>query len=72
MPPIKPENKGAEITDIKRIIELANQAKCVVYRGGRTPAGFIQCFQARFLQQEIDRHVIFEYIKQQHNVKSTR
>lgn len=71
MPAVNPDNYGPQITEIKRIIELANQAKCVIYRGGRTPAGFIQCFQANFLQLEIDRQLIFEY-KSIKNVKSTR
>lgn len=63
--PIKPRTdwNGEQITDIKTIVELANKGKCVIYRGGRLPAAFIQNFQARHLQNEIDRKVIFHYKK---------
>lgn len=43
-------------------MHLANQGKCVVYRGGRIPAAFIQNFQARHFYNEIKAGVIFYYI----------
>lgn len=60
-PSVKPENIGAQITDINRIFELAKEGKAVVYRGGRTPAAFVQNFYAIHLHWEIQRKVLFEY-----------
>lgn len=68
---MNPENKGDLITDIETICRLANEGKAVIYRGGRTPAAFIQNFQARFLYNEIQRQLIYQY-KKDTNVKSTR
>lgn len=69
-PSVSTENIGALITDITRIFELAKGGKCVVYRGGRTPAAFIQNFYAIHLHREIQRKVLFEY-KSIKNVKRT-
>lgn len=63
MPAVKPENKGDLITDIETICKLANEGKAVIYRGGRTPAAFIQNFQARFLYNEIQKQLIYHYKK---------
>lgn len=56
------KHKGALITSIKEIILLANEGKCCYYRGGKTPAAFIQNFQARYLQNEVDSHVLYYYL----------
>jgi hypothetical protein len=55
--------KGSQITDIKRVIELARDKKCVIYRNMRTPASFVINFQARLLYNEIQGGHLFEYIK---------
>lgn len=54
--------KRLQITTIVEVIQMANQGKCVVYRGGRIPAAFVQNFQARHLYNEIKAGVLFYYI----------
>mgnify|MGYP001558323130 CR=1 FL=1 len=61
--PLNTSRNGEQITDIKTIVELASKQKCVIYRGARVPAAFIQNFQARHLQNEIEQKVIFHYKK---------
>lgn len=63
MPAIKPENKGNLITDIETICRLANEGKSVIYRGGRFPAAFIQCWHANHLYQAIQNKLIYHYKK---------
>lgn len=60
--PLHASYMGNRITRIGQILKLASKGKNVYYRGGRTPAAFLQNFQARFLQTEIDRSVIYNYI----------
>lgn len=51
------------IKNPKRIIELANNRKCVTFHGMRIPAAVVQNWQLRFILNQIQGKHLREYKK---------
>lgn len=55
----------------KDIIRLANEGKCVLLRGGRMPAAFLQNMQFRLVMQYIEQGV-YPYKKKKEDAPWTK
>lgn len=55
--------QGKLITKPQRIIDLANQRKCVTFHGIRIPAAVVQNWQLRFILNQINGKHLREYKK---------